>query len=269
MSESVVLSDVDGRGVASVTLNRPAVNNAYDDAVIEGLARAFAGLSANPAVRLVVMRGNGKHFQAGADLSFLRTLAAKPLEEGLAFSRLTVATVDALRRFHRPTMALVQGGCFGGGVGLVAACDMAIATTDAVFSLSEVRWGITPAPIMGVLTRKLGPRALGRFALTGERFDAATAHRIGLVHQVCAPDRLDEAASPMIEALLTAAPEATATTKALVEESLLHDGEPHFNDALAQEGATRRLMPEAAEGLASFAEKRLPAWYPVKLASKT
>ena len=117
---------------------------------------------------------------------------------------------------------------------------------------------------MGVLTRKLGPRTLGRFALSGERFDAAAAHRMGLVHEVCAPGRLDDAAAPVIEALLTAAPEATATTKALIEESLLHDGEPHFSDALAQEGAARRLMPEAAEGLASFADKRLPAWYPAK-----
>src|SRR5438445_5393290 len=262
MSESVVLSEVDRRGVGTVTLNRPAVNNAYDAAVIEGLARAFAALAGNPTVRVVVLRGNGKHFQAGADLTFLKELTGKTLEEGLAFSRLTVATVDALRRFRRPTIALVHGGCFGGGVGLVAACDIAIATTDAVFSLSEVRWGITPAPIMGALTRRLGPRALGRFALSGERFDAATAHRIGLVHQVCAPVRLDDAAAPIIDALLMAAPEATATTKALIEESLLHDGEPHFSDALAEEGASRRLLPEAAEGLASFAEKRLPNWYP-------
>lgn len=268
MSESVVVSDVDGRGVATVTLNRPEVNNAYNDAVIEGIARAFAALAASPTVRLVVLRGNGKHFQAGADLSFLRVLAGKTLEEGLAFSRLTVATVDALRRFRRPTLALVHGGCFGGGVGLVAACDIAIATTDAVFSLSEVRWGITPAPIMGVLTQRLGPRALGRLALSGERFDAATAHRIGLVHEVCAPGRLDEAAAPVVEALLTAAPEATATAKALIEESLLNDGEPHFNDAIAQEAAERRLMPEAAEGLASFAEKRLPAWYPATAVEK-
>ena len=264
MADNVVLSEIDARGIATVILNRPAVNNAYDAAVIEGLARAFAALAANPAVRVVVLRGNGKHFQAGADLAFLRELAGRPPEEGLAFSRLTVATVDALRRSQRPTIALVHGGCFGGGLGLVAACDIAISTTDAIFSLSEVRWGITPAPIMGVLTRRLGPRALGRFALSGERFDAATAHRIGLVHQVCAPGRLDDAAAPTIEALLMAAPEATATTKALIEESVLHDGEPHFADALAQEGASRRLMPEAAEGLASFVEKRLPRWYPGK-----
>lgn len=264
MPETVVLSEVDPRGIATVTFNRPAVNNAYNGAVMEGLARAFAALAGNPAVRVVVLRGNGKHFQAGADLAFVRELSVKSLEDGLAFSRLTVATVDALRRFHRPTVALVQGGCFGGGVGLVAACDIAIATTDAIFSLTEVRWGITAAPIMGVLTRRLGPRALGRFALSGERFNAAAAHRMGLVHQVCAPGMLDEAAAPTIEALLTAAPEATAATKALIEESLLRDGEPGFADELAREGASRRLMPEAAEGLASFAEKRLPSWYPAK-----
>jgi methylglutaconyl-CoA hydratase len=264
MSESVVLSEVDARGVATVTLNRPAVNNAYNSAVIEGLARAFAALAGKPAVRIVLLRGNGKHFQAGADLAYLKELSVKPLAEGLAFSRLTVAAVDALRRFHRPTIALVHGGCFGGGVGLVAACDIAIAATDAIFSITEVRWGITPAPIMGVLTRRLGPRALGRFALSGEQFDAATAHRIGLVHQVCAPGRLDDAAAPMVEALLTAAPEATATTKALIEETLLRDGDPEFADELAHEAATRRHLPEAAEGLASFTEKRLPSWYPKK-----
>lgn len=264
MTESVVLSELDGRGVATVTINRPAVNNAYNGTVIEGLAQVFAGLAANPAVRIAILRGNGKHFQAGADLAFVRSLAGKPLEEGIAFSRLTFATVDALRRFRRPTIALVQGGCFGGGIGLVAACDIVIASSDAIFALTEVRWGITPAPIMGLITRRLGPRALGRFALSGERFDAAHAHRMGLVHQVCAPGMLDEAAAPVVEALLTNAPEATARTKELIEESILHDGNPAFAEAMAREGAARRHMPEAHEGLASFAEKRLPSWYPSK-----
>jgi methylglutaconyl-CoA hydratase len=264
MAEEVVLHAVDARGVATVTLNRVAVNNAYNDAVIEGLAKAAAALAANPAVRMLVLRGNGKHFQAGADLGFLQQLANSSLETGLAFSRLTVQTIHALRRFPRPTLALVHGGCFGGGVGLVAACDMAIATTDAVFALSEVRWGITPAPIMGVMTQRLGARALGRFALTGERFNAAEALRLGLVHQVCAPDSLDVAAAPLIEALLTAAPEATARTKALIEASLTDDANPEFAERVAQEGARGRLMPEASEGLASFHEKRLPSWYPAK-----
>lgn len=264
MSGNVVLSEVDARGVATVTLNRPELNNAYDGAVIAGLAKAFAGLAANPAVRVAVLRGSGKHFQAGADLAFLKELSAKSLDEGLAFSRLTVATVEALRRFKQPTLALVHGGCFGGGIGLVAACDIAIATTDAVFALSEVRWGITPAPIMGVLARRLGPRALGRYALSGERFNAAEALRMGLVHQVCAPGMLDEAAAPTIEALLTAAPAAVARTKDLIEEGIRHDGDAAFAATLAHEGASRRLSDEAKEGLASFAEKRLPAWYPPK-----
>ena len=264
MSESVVLSELDGRGVATVTINRPAVNNAYNAAVIEGLAQAFGAFAENSAVRVAILRGNGKHFQAGADLSFIKELSGRSLEQGLAFSRLTFATVDALRRFRRPTIALVQGGCFGGGVGLVAACDIAIATSDAIFSLTEVRWGITPAPIMGLITRRLGPRALGRWSLSGERFDAAQAHRMGLVHEVCAPGMLDEAVAPVVEAILTNAPEATARTQELIEESLLGDGEPGFGEAMAREGAERRHMPEAHEGLASFAEKRLPSWYPPK-----
>ena len=262
MSGDIVLCEMDARGIATVTLNRPAVNNAYNAEVIAGLAATFARLEDDAAVRLVLLRGNGKHFQAGADLDFLKAMAAKPIEEGLAFSRLTVETVEALRRFPRPTIALVHGGCFGGGVGLVAACDMAIATSDAVFSLSEVRWGITPAPVMPVLTAKLGPRMLGRFALSGERFNGAEALRMGLVHLICAPDRLDEAAAPVIEAVLTAAPEATAMTKQLIEACGARHDDPAFLAELAREAATRRHLPEAAEGLASFREKRLPRWYP-------
>ena len=264
MTESVVLSEVSERGIATVTLNRPAVHNAYNSAVIEGLARTLDGLAANASVRVVVLRGNGAHFQAGADLTFLKEISGRPPEEGLAFSRLTERTVDALRRFKRPTVALVHGGCFGGGIGLVAACDMAIATTDTIFSISEVRWGLTPAVIMGVLTRRLGPRALGRFALSGERFNAAEALRIGLIHQVCAPGMLDAAAGPMVEALLTCAPEAVGETKALIEESILRDGEAGFAGELVREAAGRRHLPEAAEGIASFSEKRQPSWYPQK-----
>lgn len=262
MSDDVVLREVDARGVATVRLNRVALNNAYNAEVIEGLASAVAALAADPVVRVLVLRGNGAHFQAGADLNFLREISRQPLETGLAFSRLTVTAIDDLRRFPRPTLALVHGGCFGGGVGMVAACDMAIATTDAVFALSEVRWGITPAPIMGVLTRRLGPRALGRFALTGERFGAAEALRIGLVHQVCAPGSLDDAAAPLIDGLLRSAPEATSRTKALIEASIGSNGAAGFAEELAAEGARGRLMPEAVEGLASFAEKRAAKWCP-------
>jgi methylglutaconyl-CoA hydratase len=261
MTDAVVLHTVDRRGIATVSFNRPEVNNAYDDRIIAGLGEALATLDRDPAVRLVVLRGNGRLFQAGADLAYLRRLATSPEAENRAFSEATVAAVHGLRTFRTPTLALVHGGCFGGGVGMVAACDMAIATDDAVFSLTETRWGITPAPVMPALVAAMGPRALGRYALTAERFGAAEALRLGLVHATCPPGMLDAAAEPMIEGILMAAPEATVTTKRLIRDCR---GEPSAEDraALAAEGAARRRLPEAAEGLASFPEKRPPRWYP-------
>jgi methylglutaconyl-CoA hydratase len=263
MSEPVVLCEVDRRGIATVTLNRPAVNNAYDGAMIAGFAEALDRLRGDDKVRLVVLRGAGKHFQAGADLAFLQHAAALPPEENLAVSRRTVAAVRALQHHPKPTLALVQGGCFGGGVGLVAACDMAIAAEDAVFSLTEVRWGVTPAPILPALIARLGLRAVSRYGLTAERFSAATALRLGLVGELCAPGRLDEAAAPLLEHLLLAAPEAVAATKRLAREvAAAALPAQEMAERLAREAAERRRSPEAAEGLASFFEKRQPRWYP-------
>jgi methylglutaconyl-CoA hydratase len=209
-----------------------------------------------------VLRGAGRHFQAGADLAFLRTLTAAPADVNLAFSRATVAAIEALAGFPCPTLALVHGGCFGGGVGMVAACDMALASDDAIFSLTEVRWGITPAPIVPALVAAIGVRALGRYGLTAERFGAAEAMRIGLLHAVCPAGGLDEAAAPIVEGILMAAPEAVAVTKRLVRRAAGLETDPEFREHLAVEAATRRHAAEAKEGLASFAEKRNPAWYP-------
>ncbi len=257
-----VLVDINHRGVATVSLNRPQVNNAYDGGLIDALAAGLARLAATPGLRLVVLCGNGRHFQAGADLAYLRRLSAAPADENLAFSRATVAAIHALHTFPCPTLALVHGGCFGGGVGMVAACDMAVASDDAIFSLTEVRWGITPAPVIPVLVAAIGPRALGRYGLTAERFGAAEALRLGLVHAVCPEGGLDEAAAPLIEGVLMAAPEAVAVTKRLVRETAGSDTTPEFRDMLAREAAARRHAAEAHEGLASFAEKRKPSWYP-------
>ena len=257
-----ILVAVDARGVATVTLNRPAVNNAYDGALIDALAAGLARLAAAPGLRLVILRGAGKHFQAGADLAFLRRLTAAPADENLAFSRATVAAIDALANFPCPTLALIHGGCFGGGVGMVAACDMALASDDAVFSLTEVRWGITPAPIVPALVAAIGPRALARYGLTAERFGAQEALRIGLLHAICPPGGLDEAAAPIVEGILMAAPDAVAATKRLVRTAAGLATTAEFRDTLALEAATRRHAAEAREGLASFAEKRKPRWYP-------
>jgi methylglutaconyl-CoA hydratase len=262
MTDPVLLVDIDRRGVATVTLNRLAVNNAYDGALIDALAGGLARLAETAGLRLVVLRGAGRHFQAGADLAFLRRLTAAPATENLEFSRATVAVIHALQTFPCPTLALIHGGCFGGGVGMVAACDMAVASADAIFSLTEVRWGITPAPVIPALLAAIGPRALGRYGLTAERFGAEEALRIGLVHAVCPEGGLDETAAPLIEGVLMAAPEAIAVTKRLVRETAGTDTSAEFRETLAREAATRRHSAEAREGLASFAEKRKPRWYP-------
>jgi methylglutaconyl-CoA hydratase len=261
-ANDTVLCTIDGRGVASVTLNRPRVNNAYNGALINALIETFPRLARDPALRVVVLRGAGRHFQAGADLSFLDHLRTVSPEENHEFSRRTVAAIRGLQLFPRPTIALVQGGCFGGGVGIAAACDIAIAAEDAVFGLSEVRWGITPAPIVPLLVERIGARVAGRLALTGERFDAAMALRVGLVHELRPAAELEAAGARFVDHLLMAGPEAAAITKQLIAESAQMPFTPEFHDRIVAEAAARRRSAEAAEGLASFREKRKPRWFP-------
>jgi methylglutaconyl-CoA hydratase len=261
-SDDAILCEIDARGVARVTLNRPAVNNAYNGALIDALCDICARLACEPSLRVLVLRGAGRHFQAGADLAFLQELRQAAPQDNVAFSRRTVAAIEGLRDFPRPTLALVHGGCFGGGLGIAAACDVALAAEDAVFALTEVRWGITPAPIIALLARRIGPRALGRWALTGERFDAREALRIGVVHEVVPAAELDAIGERVIDHILMAAPEAVAMTKRLIGEAVNTPDTPAFRERIVEEAAARRRLPEAAEGLSSFAEKRKPKWYP-------
>ena len=257
----IVLSGVDARGVATVTLNRPDVHNAYNGALIDALIDALAALAADPRVRLLVLRVHGKHFQAGADLAWLQQVAGAALEDYVAFSRATTEAMRGLNAFPMPTIALVHGACYGGGVGMVASCDVAIATASASFALTEVRWGVIPAPIIPQLCAAMGVAALRRYGITGERFDAQEARRIGLIHEVCDDDALDRAAEPIIEAILRSAPQAVRATKQLVlAQAGLALSEQEV-EALAAQAAVTRASPEAAEGLASFQEKRDAAWY--------
>jgi methylglutaconyl-CoA hydratase len=257
----IVLSGVDARGVATVTLNRPEVHNAYDGALIDALIATAEALAADSRVRVLVLRGNGKHFQAGADLAWLKRVAGAALEDNVAFSRATTEAMRALNAFPRPTIALVHGACYGGGVGMVACCDVRIATERASFALSEVRWGVIPAPIIPQLCAAVGVASLRRYGITGERFDANEARRIGLIHEICADDGLDLAATPIIEAILKSAPKAVRETKRMVlAEAGLALSEQDV-EALAAQAALRRASPEAAEGLASFEQKRDPSWY--------
>ena len=183
-STGPVLWSIDERGVASVILNRPEVNNAYDGGLVDGLLRATAALKDMADLRLIVIRGNGRHFQAGADLKWIDAVAKSSRAENISASRATAEAVRRLNFSPVPTLALVQGGCFGGGTGIIAACDVVIAADNAMFSISEVRWGLTAAIILPQLIHAIGLRQLRRYALTGERFGAEEARRIGLVHEV-------------------------------------------------------------------------------------
>jgi methylglutaconyl-CoA hydratase len=261
MAKPLVLSAIDGRGIATLTLNRPEVHNAYNGAMIEALIQAVDKLAADARVRLLVLRANGKHFQAGADLAWLREVASFALEDNAAFSRRTTLAMRALNGFPRPTLALVHGACYGGGVGMVACCDVALATISARFALTEVRWGVIPAPIIPQLCAAMGVRSLRRYAISGERFDAHEAQRIGLVHEVCADDGLDQAAAPIVEAILKSAPDAVRAAKRLVLAHAGLDLSEQQVEALSIQAALKRASAEAAEGLASFHEQREPAWY--------
>ena len=260
--EPVVLTRVDPRGVATVTLNRPQVHNAYNGEVVGALLDGLPRLAADDAVRVIVLRANGKHFQAGADLTWLREVSALPEAQNLAVSRRTTALARALNEVAKPTVAAVHGACVGGGVGLVACCDVAVASDDATFAVTEARWGMAASPIIPQLVAAIGLRAARRYALTGERFDAATAKAIGLVHEVCARDVLDATVAAIVDALLLSPPSALAVTKrrALAAAAAVIDDD--LAEHLAREHAAARMSPEAADGLASFAEKRPPAWHP-------
>jgi methylglutaconyl-CoA hydratase len=261
MSQQAVLSQVDARGVATVTLNRPEVNNAYDEALIQGLHDAMDALGAQPGLRVVVLRGAGRHFQAGADLKWITRVAAQSAEENERVSRATAMAVHRLNTLPVPTLALVQGGCFGGGTGIVAACDVVIAAEDAMFSIAETRWGLMAGIILPQLADAIGARQVRRYALTGERFGAAEARRIGLVHDVVPAAELPAAGERMVGQLLQNAPEANAQTKsAAMEFAWGAVGKEVLGRLVAQHAAKRRSA-EATEGLASFVEKRPASWF--------
>src|SRR5437764_12116650 len=214
-----VLWEVDARGVATVTLNRPEVNNAYDGAMIDGLLAALDALGRAQGLRAVVLKGNGKHFQAGADLKWINEVRKSSPAENLRVSRATAEAVQRLNMAPVPTVALVHGGCFGGGTGMVAACDIVLAADNAVFSIAEVRWGLHASIIIPQLADAIGVRQLRRYALTGERFGPQEAVRIGLAHMIVPLGDLEAEGARTVEHLLANGPEAIAQTKAWIFKS--------------------------------------------------
>jgi len=254
-----VLWNIDERGVARVTLNRPEVYNAYNGEMIGALLVAYDAL-AGKSLRAVVIAGQGKNFQAGADVNWLDAVRRSSPEENLRASRMTAEAIQRLNLLPVPTIALVQGACFGGGTGLIAACDIVIAADNARFSIAEVRVGVAGTIIVPQLNDAIGLRQVRRYALTGERFDAAEARRTGLVHEVVPLADLEAAGERMVGHLLASGPEAIAKTKATALRFGWSDLDAAAFGGLIESHAARRQSSEAAEGLAAFREKRPARW---------
>lgn len=246
--------------VLRLRMNRPGLHNAFDPALIAALTAALHAAGADPAVRVVVLEGEGASFSAGADLQWMRGMAAASeadnREDALALARL-MRTLDEL---PRPTIARVHGAAFGGGVGLVACCDIAIGTPAARFGLTETRLGLLPAVISPYVVAAIGPRHARRWFATAGTFDAETALRLGLLHEVAAPEALDDAVQAQIDLLCRAAPLATGLAKALVRQAATATDPVACDRANADLIARLRVSPEGQEGLGAFLEKRAPAW---------
>lgn len=247
-------------GVARVTLDRPEVRNAFDDALIAALAGTLKELDADEAVRAVVLAGNGPAFCAGADLNWMKRMAGYSYEQNLADARALAGMLKTIDRMNKPTVARVHGPAFAGGVGLVAACDIAIGTPEAKFCLSEAKLGLSPATISPYVVRAMGERAARRYFLSAEVFDASEAHRIGLLTAVSASEKLDAEIDKLLEHLLQGGPHALREIKNLIRTVSSKSIDDALIDDTAQRIAEIRVSPEGREGIASFLEKRKPSW---------
>ncbi len=256
-----ILTNVDARGVATLTLNRPERNNAYNEEMLRALRVAVHELQIDASVRVVVVRGSGKHFQAGADLTWVESLRSASWRTLEPISRLTLLAFHELCHLSKPTVALVHGGCFGGGTGIATACDVVVASRDAMFGITEARWGLVVTPVMPQLIARLGAGRARRYAMTCERFGAERAYEIGFIDEVCDEGQLDDASGSIVDALLHCPPEALAQTKAVALEYGGLDLSRSQVDGLVQPHALKRMSAEAEEGLASFLERRPPRWY--------
>lgn len=247
--------------VATLHLNRPELHNAFDAGLIASLTATLEALGADSAVRAVVLAGEGPSFSAGADLQWMRAMAGASEEENRRDALELARLMRTLDELPKPTLARVHGAAFGGGVGLVACCDIAIAAEGARFGLTESRLGLLPAVISPYVIAAIGPRQARRWFATGEHFDAATAQRIGLVHQVVAADELDVAMQAQLALLGKAGPVAAASAKVLVRDVLALGADRDALDA-ANAGliAGLRASDEGREGLSAFLEKRAPRW---------
>ena len=248
-------------GVGIITLNRPERHNAFDDALIAELSDAIDRMAADPAVRVLVISSTGKSFCAGADLNWMKRAAGYGNEENMRDSRALAEMLRKLAQCPKPTMARIQGPAYGGGVGLVACCDVAIATFEAQFSLTEVKLGLIPAVISPHVIAAIGERYARRYMLTAERFSVAEAYRIGLLHEIVTDvAALDEAVGEIVDALLNNGPHALAECKQLITAVAWKPLSPQVIEDTAQRITRLRASEEGREGMNAFLEKRKPNW---------
>ena len=250
--------------VARVWMNRPAVHNALNEDMIDELAETFLDLGEDPDVRVIVLSGRGKSFSAGGDIEYMKQQGFAPRETNLVTARGLAEMFRIIAVCPKPTIARVNGAAMGGGLGLIAACDITVALSTAVFAASEVRLGLIPSTIAPYVLRAIGPRQARRLFQTGERIDAAQAHRIGLVHEIAEPEQADARVQAIVDDLLAGGPIAQSAAKNLIEAI----ADRPITRGLIEETAVRiadvRSGPEAFEGLSAFLEKRPPDWMPEK-----
>lgn len=249
-------------GVSRVALHRPKVHNAFNETLIAELTAAFREADTDPAVRAVLLHASGPSFCAGADLDWMKRAAGYGRAENLADANALAAMLRTLAECPKPTIARVHGPAYGGGVGVVACCDIAIGSHDAVFALSEAKLGLIPATISPYVVAAIGERQARRYFLTAERFDAAEAFRIGLLHDIVTAGQLDTRVNEMLGALLVGGPDAQREAKALIRAVANRP----VDDALVADTARRiasvRAGAEAREGVGAFLERRSAAWVP-------
>ncbi len=260
MTENPLIVDVAADGRATVTLNRPDVHNAFDDNLIALLTRELDALERNSAVGVVVLAAAGKSFSAGADLKWMQRMAEDSEAKNQADAEALAALMKTLNGLSKPTVAQVQGAAYGGGVGLVCCCDIAIASEAAQFSISEVKLGLIPSVISPYVVAAIGERQARRYALSAERFDAEEAKRIGLVHEVTAAEDLEATVDGMVEALLANGSAAMAEAKDQIAGVANRPVDDRMSTGTAARIARIRVSDEGREGVAAFLEKRKPGW---------
>jgi len=257
---SKVIYSVDDRGVAMVTMNNPDKHNAFDDIIIKELHAAFEQADADDQVRVLILAATGKNFSAGADLNWMKRMASYTREENLRDSQALAAMLKSLNFLSKPSIARVQGAAFGGAVGLVSCCDMAVGSQRASFCLSEVKIGLMPATISPYVIAAIGQRAARRYFTSAERFKAEQALQLGLLSEVVAEEQLDQCIEGLLESLLANSPAAVKAAKQLVFDVAEREINTPLIQATCEAIADIRVSSEGQEGLGAFLEKRAPDW---------